>query len=82
MILKEREELLNKNQLIPALGTTRDEWLFFNLPLFDIFDEVDALMTPKKFYIYSIEKSAPLQGDRLRYEIGRIVFEIVCKELF
>jgi hypothetical protein len=68
--------------LIPELGSTRDEWLFSNLPLFDIFDEVDALMTPKKYFIYSIGNCSTLQADRLRYELSRVMLEIICRELF
>jgi len=70
---------LKKNNNIPKLGNNkRDEWIFCSLPVFDIFDEVDAMMTPKKFFIYSIGNSKSLQSDKIRFEIGRVILEVFC----
>jgi len=55
MILKEREEILV--DLTRKMGKKRDDWLFEDYPMFDIFDEVDALMTAKKSFVYSIGKA-------------------------
>lgn len=34
--------------------------MFRNLPILDIFDEVDALMTAKKSFVYAMKKSSDL----------------------
>jgi hypothetical protein len=41
--------------------------MFRNLQLFDIFDEVDALLTAKKSFIYSIGGPSPLPDSSLRF---------------
>ena len=64
LILKLREDTIKGK----INNSSKEEWLFEGLPVFDIFDEVDALMTPKKSYIYSIGKSSPLDESLIRCE--------------
>jgi hypothetical protein len=41
--------------------------MFRNIPLLDIFDEVDAFMTAKKSFVYAIGGSEALPDSRLRF---------------
>ena len=46
--------------------------------IFDIFDEIDEMMTPKKFFIYSVGKEAiPLPSFGLRLNIIKKCLEIM-----
>jgi len=75
MILKIREEYgfkhklsENNNQIIVDEKCNKnDRWFFRNMPVFDIFDEVDALMTPKKSFVYAVGDSTPLPTHLLRF---------------
>ena len=49
----------------------KDSWFFRDLPVFDIFDEVDAMMTAKKSFVYAVGASSPLPSQDLRYEYSR-----------
>ena len=48
----------------------------------EIYDEVDALMTAKKSFVYSIGNSSPLPNARMRFEFTITVIEIILKEIF
>lgn len=39
-------------------------------------------MTPKKSFVYSIGSSHPLESDKIRFEMARVILEIICRELF
>lgn len=46
--------------------------------IFDIFDEIDEMMTPKKFFIYSVGKEPiPLPSFGLRLNIIKKCLEIM-----
>ena len=69
MILKLREKSLeHKNELTSC----KEERIFKGITTFDIFDEVDALMTPKKSFVYSVGKSSKLEEEILRFETHKI----------
>ena len=62
-ILMNREsrlsEILRYNEMMiknPKTNITFERMPLFNFKIFDIFDEIDAMMTPKKSYIFSIGK--------------------------
>lgn len=42
-----------------------------NGQIFDIFDEIDAMMTPKKSYIFSIGQKIDLPSANIRLQILR-----------
>ncbi len=44
------------------------------MPIFDIFDEVDALMSPKKYFVYSIGNCKILDNSRIRFEVANAIF--------
>ena len=62
MVLKVREEygykgtnnFMEKEQLKGANLKQKDKWIFRDNPILDIFDEVDALMTSKKSFVYAV----------------------------
>jgi hypothetical protein len=41
--------------------------MFRDIPLLDIFDEVDALMTAKKSFVYAVGGSTALPDSRIRF---------------
>ena len=45
----------------------------------EIYDEVDALMTAKKSFVYSIGNSSPLPNARMRFEYSIIIIGIILK---
>ena len=47
----------------------KEQVVFKGIKGFDIFDEVDALMTPKKSFVYSVGISSKLDQDSLRFKI-------------
>ena len=51
LILKLREETIKKGEI---KNSNKEEMVFQGMKAFDVFDEVDALMTPKKSFIYSV----------------------------
>ncbi len=74
MILKIREEYGFKDKAqgggecqLEENCNKKDRWFFRNLPVFDIFDEVDALMTAKKSFVYAVGASSPLPTQLLRF---------------
>jgi hypothetical protein len=87
MILKLREEHgFKKNNLHQRLHLDedchkKDRWIFRNLKLLDIFDEVDALMTAKKSFVYAVGNSTQLPHSRMRFDYGSVFVEIIIKEL-
>lgn len=62
MVLKVREEygykgiknFMEKEKLKINKINQKDKWIFRDNPILDIFDEVDALMTSKKSFVYAI----------------------------
>ena len=42
------------------------EWMVGDYDVFDIFDEVDALMTPKKSFVYAIGDTSSLPSSYIR----------------
>lgn len=62
MVLKVREEygykgtnnFMEKEQLKASNLNQKDKWIFRDNPILDIFDEVDALMTSKKSFVYAV----------------------------
>lgn len=70
MVLKIRE--LNKQKQNTGISISRQLeqpkqfWLFGNYNVFDIFDEVDALVTPKKSFVYAIGGSEALPKANIR----------------
>ena len=44
--------------------------------LFEIYDEIDALMTCKKSYIFSIGDHLELAHDMMRFEILKLCIEV------
>lgn len=50
--------------------------------IFDIFDEIDAMMTPKKSYIFSIGHKCELPSSKLRFEILNECIEVFLTKLF
>lgn len=57
MILKFREESLKNGRKIKY---SKETTIFKGIRIFDIFDEVDAQLSPKKSFVYSIGKSSTL----------------------
>ena len=53
--------------------------VFKGIAAFDVFDEVDALMTPKKSFIYSVGSWDTLDEDMLRYENHELLLNLFCK---
>ena len=47
--------------------TDKEKVVFEGINSFDIFDEVDALMTPKKSFVYSVGEHSKLDEDLLRF---------------
>ena len=47
--------------------TDKEKVVFEGINSFDIFDEVDALMTPKKSFVYSVGGHSKLDEDLLRF---------------
>ena len=58
--------------------TDKEKVIFEGINSFDIFDEVDALMTPKKSFVYSVGASSKLDEDLLRFETHRLLIECFC----
>ena len=52
-----------------------------NCKIFDIFDEIDAMMTPKKSYIFSIGKQIDLPSSIVRLELIRFCLEMFLVKL-
>ena len=52
------------------------------MPVLDIFDEVDALMTAKKSFVYAVGSASPLPSQILRFEYSKVMIEIIVKEMF
>ena len=48
--------------------------------IFDIFDEIDALMNSNKSYIYSIGDTEDLPEAKVRLEILRVIIEKLLKK--
>ncbi len=48
--------------------------------VFDIFDEIDALMTSVKSYIFSIGKTIDLPEGKMRLEVLRLITEVFLKK--
>ena len=73
LILKTREEYgFKKNRIYLGLKLNehchkKDRWIFRNLRVLDIFDEVDALMTPKKSFVYAVGNATQLPHSRIRF---------------
>jgi hypothetical protein len=90
MILKIREEYGFKQSFsnkrddikVDTQCNKNDRWFFRNLPVFDVFDEVDALMTVKKSFVYAVGASSSLPTQLLRFEYSKVMLEIVVKEMF
>lgn len=89
MILKVREDYGFKNNEISGcdflnseLCNKKDRWFFRDLPVFDIYDEVDALMTAKKSFVYAVGSASVLPNQLLRFEYSKLMIEIMVKELF
>lgn len=53
--------------------------MFGEAQVFDILDEVDALVTPKKSFVYAIGGSESLPEANLRIELCRYFLEIIVK---
>jgi hypothetical protein len=51
------------------------------LKIIDIFDEVDALMTAKKSFVYAIGNSSTLPHSRIRFEYSSLFIEIILKDM-
>jgi hypothetical protein len=49
--------------------------------MLDIFDEVDALMTSKKSFVYAVGHSTPLPDSMIRFEFSYLFIEIILKEM-
>ena len=75
LILKIREEALKSKEHI---SFDKEKVVFMNLRILDVFDEIDALMTPKKSFIYSVGNSSRLDQESLRYETYELLLEIFC----
>ena len=75
LILKIREEAVKLNEKV---NYDKDKVVFMDGDMFDIFDEVDALMTPKKSFVYSIGSSSKLDERVLRYEAYCFLIEVFC----
>ena len=58
----------------------KDIWLFRDIPVLDIYDEVDALMTAKKSFVYAVGAASPLPSQLERFEFSRKIIEIIVKE--
>ena len=72
MILKLRELSIKNNQVQEF---NKEKTIYPDLNCFDIFDEVDAQMNPKKSFVYSIAPSSKLDKSRERYQIHKILLE-------
>ena len=48
------------------LKKEKENWLFGESKVFDILDEVDALVTPKKSFVYAIGGSEALPHAAIR----------------
>jgi len=52
--------------------SAKDKLMFRSIPILDIFDEVDALMTSKKSFVYAVGSSSPLPNSRIRFEYAQV----------
>jgi hypothetical protein len=50
--------------------------------IFDVFDEIDALMYCKKSYIFSIGDQLDLEKDMMRFEITKLCLEVFLTKYF
>ncbi len=75
LILKLREETKKSGG---KKVFNKENTVFKNLNVFDIFDEVDAQLSPKKSFIYSIDKSNPLDEIEYRANIAMGLIESLC----
>lgn len=66
-------EILRYNEvaLIPESKINIETFPLLDCKIFDIFDEIDAMMTPKKSYIFSIGKKIDLPSACIRLDIVR-----------
>lgn len=61
--------------------SAKDKLMFRSIPILDIFDEVDALMTSKKSFVYAVGSSSPLPNSRIRFEYAQVFIQILLKEM-
>ena len=69
MILKLRECSILSLRSNNHINSSKEEVVFSNADYFDIFDEVDAQMHPKKSFVYSIGTSSQLDEEGFRANI-------------
>ena len=69
----------NNEEISKLLKKQKQYWLFGNCKIFDIFDEVDALVTPKKSFVYAIGGSEGLPSANIRIELCKYLLEIFIK---
>ena len=79
--------LIKKKHLKPKKGQkleklTHEETALLDCPIFDIFDEIDAMMTPKKSYIFSIGDKCELPSSNLRFDILNECIEVFLTKGF
>ena len=74
LILKLREISIKKKDL----DTNKQRIVFQGFDCFDIFDEVDAQMHPKKSFIYSIGSASELDEAQYRSDVSIIFLEALC----
>ena len=75
LILKLRDLSIRKKEH----ETDKDKVVFDKIRCFDIFDEVDALMTPRKSFVYSVGSPSKLDEESLRFELHRQLIEAFCQ---
>lgn len=85
-VLMKREsrlsEILRYNEMAlvkPNENITLEKMALLEGKTLDIFDEIDAMMTPKKSYIFSIGAKVELPSSTTRLEIMRECLEVFLK---
>ena len=84
IVLKLREykkRAMDRHLPLSPFLLNHKERMVGNFDVFDIFDEVDALMTPKKSFVYAIGDTSSLPSSHIRLEISRMMLELICKHM-
>ena len=78
MILKLRECAIKAIEEERLLDSEKEKAIFRNVEYFDVFDEVDAQMHPKKSFVYSIGASSQLDEAEFRAEVCIAFLDALC----